>query len=387
MSSSGEAILQSWTLGKSMTAITRNDITGTNGTFQLIPGISPVIYWTNPAPILYPTALSSTQLNATANVPGSFAYVPPAGTVLNAGTNTLCVIFTPTDTVDYYSVTDCVSLVVLPTLTGTNIGIPGAPGKWGVTNSVYTVSGSGQGIFGTGDVFYFVYLPMQGDGMIVARLVGMQPDNAQSEAGVMMRDGLDSGSRHVFLGLDASTNMFLRRRLVADANSLQNAGPGTNVSWLRLTRMGNTFIGHVSTNGTNWNYAWATALVLPSQLDVGLAVTSHHYGYISTAEFTNLVIGPTTPLPGAWPGTAPRMYVCLDVGTQAAMQNLGGFPLLAGGVVGDQYSVKCSSNAAVSLASWQSLGTVTNTWGVATFLDSQALTNKMRFYRLQRVGP
>ena len=51
-------------------------------------------------------------MNATANVPGSFAYNPTNGTVLNAGTNTLSVIFTPTDTVDYSSVTDSVSLVV-----------------------------------------------------------------------------------------------------------------------------------------------------------------------------------------------------------------------------------------------------------------------------------
>ena len=274
-----------------------------------------------------------------------------------------------------------------PNLIDTDIGVPGAPGSLGETNCLYTVRGSGQGIFTTGDVFNFAYLPMQGDGMIVARLAGMQPDNPQSEAGVMMRDGLSSGARHVFLGLDASTNMFLRRRLVANANSIQNAGPGTNVCWLRLTRIGNTFIGHVSTNGTTWNYAWATALVLPSQLDVGLAVTAHHYASNNIAEFDNLAIGATTPLPGAWPGTAPKMYLCLDVGTQATMQNLGGFPVLAGGVVGDQYSVKYSTNVAASLASWQSLGTVTNTWGVATFLDSQALTNKMRFYRLQRVGP
>jgi hypothetical protein len=269
----------------------------------------------------------------------------------------------------------------------TDIGIPGAAGSLGVTNGVYTVRGSGQGIFTTGDVFNFAYLPMQGDGMIVARLAGMQPDNLQSEAGVMMRDGLSSGARHVFLGLDASTNMFLRRRLVADANSIENVGPGTNVSWLRLTRIGNIFVGHVSTNGTTWNYAWATALELPSQLDVGLAVTSHHYAYTNTAEFDNLVIGPATPLPGAWPWSAPRMYLCLDTGTLAAMQNLGGFPVLAGGVVGDQFSIKCSTNAAASLASWPSLGMVTNTWGVATFVDSQALTNRMRFYRVQRTGP
>jgi hypothetical protein len=53
-------------------------------------------------------------LNATASVPGSFAYTPSNGTVLNAGTNTPCFIFTPADTVDYSTVTDCLSLVVLP---------------------------------------------------------------------------------------------------------------------------------------------------------------------------------------------------------------------------------------------------------------------------------
>jgi hypothetical protein len=47
-------------------------------------------------------------------VPGTFAYFPTNGTVLDAGTNTLSVIFTPADTVDYASVTDSVSLMVSP---------------------------------------------------------------------------------------------------------------------------------------------------------------------------------------------------------------------------------------------------------------------------------
>lgn len=42
-----------------------------------------------------------TQLNATANVPGTFVYTPPAGTVLAAGTQTLSVTFNPTDNADY----------------------------------------------------------------------------------------------------------------------------------------------------------------------------------------------------------------------------------------------------------------------------------------------
>jgi hypothetical protein len=56
--------------------------------------------------------LSSNQLNATANVPGIFVYNPAAGAVLNAGANTLSVIFNPTDPVDYSSATDTVSLLV-----------------------------------------------------------------------------------------------------------------------------------------------------------------------------------------------------------------------------------------------------------------------------------
>jgi hypothetical protein len=78
----------------------------------------PTITWPTPAPISYGTALSSTQLNATANVPGSFVYTPPAGTILAAGNQTLSVTFTPTDSVDYTSATAQVTLVVTqPTIT------------------------------------------------------------------------------------------------------------------------------------------------------------------------------------------------------------------------------------------------------------------------------
>ena len=77
-------------------------------------GSVPRISWTNPAPITYGTALGSNQLNAFASVPGTNVYNPPLGTVLNTGTQKLSVTFTPTDAVDYSSVTTSVSLVVLP---------------------------------------------------------------------------------------------------------------------------------------------------------------------------------------------------------------------------------------------------------------------------------
>ncbi|MBX2971046.1 MAG: gliding motility-associated C-terminal domain-containing protein, partial [Cyclobacteriaceae bacterium] len=91
------------------------DFTPTNTTnYNSVTGVTvlitvnkatPTITWANPAAITYGTALSVAQLNATANVSGSFVYNPAAGTVLNAGANqTLSVNFTPTDANNYNTV-------------------------------------------------------------------------------------------------------------------------------------------------------------------------------------------------------------------------------------------------------------------------------------------
>jgi len=70
------------------------------------------ITWPAPSAITYGTALGSAQLNATASVPGKSVYTPGAGEVLSAGTHTLSVTFTPTDTVDCSAVQASVSLTV-----------------------------------------------------------------------------------------------------------------------------------------------------------------------------------------------------------------------------------------------------------------------------------
>jgi glucuronoarabinoxylan endo-1,4-beta-xylanase len=81
---------------------------------------TPTITWATPTPIVYGTALSSTQLDATTSVAGTFSYSPAAGQVLTAGSQTLTVTFTPTDTTDYNTATASVTLAVAqvtPTIT------------------------------------------------------------------------------------------------------------------------------------------------------------------------------------------------------------------------------------------------------------------------------
>jgi Bacterial Ig-like domain (group 3) len=82
------------------------------------PAVAPTLMWATPAAIPYGTALSGAQLNATAidatgaAVPGVFVYTPAAGTVLNIGTQTLSVTFTPTDLQSFTVATKTVNLLV-----------------------------------------------------------------------------------------------------------------------------------------------------------------------------------------------------------------------------------------------------------------------------------
>jgi len=63
---------------------------------------NPTLTWPTPADIVYGTPLGVTQLDATASVPGTFAYSPAAGTVFHIGLGQpLRVTFTPNDTADY----------------------------------------------------------------------------------------------------------------------------------------------------------------------------------------------------------------------------------------------------------------------------------------------
>ena len=116
---------------------------------------TPVITWAAPAAIPYGTALSATQLNASTTVAGTYVYTPAAGAVLTAGSQTLSVTFTPTDSTDYNTATATVQLTVnkaTPVITwATPAAIPyGTPLSATQLNASSTVAGT------------FVYSPAAG---------------------------------------------------------------------------------------------------------------------------------------------------------------------------------------------------------------------------------
>jgi trimeric autotransporter adhesin len=151
LSSSTGTISGTPTAASAMTTytVTVTDASSATATATFILTVNkttPAITWAAPAAITYGTLLSATQLDATATaleavqdvtpargprsariqdpipapVPGTFTYTPAAGTMLPAGTQTLSVTFTPTDTTNYATATASVMLTVnkaTPTIT------------------------------------------------------------------------------------------------------------------------------------------------------------------------------------------------------------------------------------------------------------------------------
>ncbi len=73
---------------------------------------TPAISWRKPDPIACGTAIGATQLNAKAGVPGSFAYAPAAGEIMEPGAHELTAVFTPIDTLNYTTSHAAVPLTV-----------------------------------------------------------------------------------------------------------------------------------------------------------------------------------------------------------------------------------------------------------------------------------
>jgi hypothetical protein len=79
----------------------------------MVEKATPDIAWPKPDPIVSGEAVGATQLNATARIPGDFAYSPAAGQMLAPGEHALSVTFTPADTVNYTIADAVVPLTVV----------------------------------------------------------------------------------------------------------------------------------------------------------------------------------------------------------------------------------------------------------------------------------
>src|SRR5207248_3280242 len=59
-------------------------------------------------------------------------------------------------------------------------------------------------------------------------------------------------------------------------------------TWLRVQRVGNTFTGFAGYDGQTWTQLGSVVIAMPSQIYLGLAVSSHSASQGTTAQFRDL---------------------------------------------------------------------------------------------------
>jgi uncharacterized repeat protein (TIGR03806 family) len=166
----------------------------------------------------------------------------------------------------------------------TDIGSVGVPGDAMVSNSQFTVSGSGADIWNNADAFHYVYRPLGGDGEIIARVVSVQNTDPWAKAGVMIRESLAAGSRQAFALISSANGAAFQRRLSTGGASTHTAGAIVAAPyWVRLTRAGNLFTAYSSSNGVSWNLIGSDTITMQGKVFAGLAVTAHNNAALNTS--------------------------------------------------------------------------------------------------------
>jgi regulation of enolase protein 1 (concanavalin A-like superfamily) len=205
--------------------------------------------------------------------------------------------------------------------TGTGVDI-GNVGKAGYSSTgadgTVTVAGAGADIWNSSDAFRFNYQKLTGDGSIVARVTSQQNTDPWAKAGIMLRETLATNSKFAFAAVTPANGTFFGSRTSTGGMAKRVATSSYSLPlWLKLTRTGSTIVGYRSTNGTTWTELGRATISMNGTVHVGLAVTSHRAGTLSTAKFDNVAVTVPTPQP---PPTGSYEWTPLFNG-----QNLDGF--------------------------------------------------------------
>jgi beta-glucanase (GH16 family) len=191
-----------------------------------------------------------------------------------------------------------------------DIGSPGARGSGTYANGLYTIKGSGTDIGPTSDTFHFASRALRGDGALVARITGLSANDSQAKAGVMIRDGWTANAPFAsVMEMPGHVVKFRWRAIPGGTVKAATVTVPPGATFLRLTRVGDTFSGFYSANGLTWTaIGTAQAISMPQTTQAGLAITSHNNTQLATATFDKVAITPALLPRAAWVASASNTF-------------------------------------------------------------------------------
>jgi opacity protein-like surface antigen len=192
-----------------------------------------------------------------------------------------------------------------------DIGDDGDVGSTNESGGVWTIEAGGHDIWDSADDFRFIYQEVSGNFEISLEAVSLVQINDWSKVGPMARQSNAAGSQYLFmLARAVDGNKYFQQRAATDgaASGVFELGDtgGFPVS-LMISRLGDDFTGSWSPDGNSWEALGTITLALTDPILVGIAVTSHTTGTLTTAVIDNLMatfdttaVEPVGKLPVTW---------------------------------------------------------------------------------------
>ena len=195
-----------------------------------------------------------------------------------------------------------------------DIGAPSKAGRsYTSSGGLFNVYGSGSGITGSSDQLHFAYVPLNGDGTVIARVYNEVGTNSSSVAanvtaatGLMIRESLAANARNVLMALrpvvngTAGGNVFSCRTTTSGTTTTTVASNSQGVPcWLKLTRSGTLVTGYSSPDGVNWTLNGSATISMAASVYAGFAATGSSSTKAATAQFDNISLsgsGATAPM-------------------------------------------------------------------------------------------
>lgn len=179
------------------------------------------------------------------------------------------------------------------TWTGGDIGGPTIAGSHSGSGAAFNLSGSGSDIFGTSDQFYYLSQTYSGDAQMTARVVSQDMSDVWAKAGVMVRASTAANAVNAFMAVTPRNGTpFQNRGTAGGSTASNNSGSASFAApyWLRLTRSGDTFTCHRSTDGIAWFQFGPVETIAgaPDTMHAGLLVASINNSGNSVASFDQI---------------------------------------------------------------------------------------------------
>ncbi|MCU0794919.1 MAG: autotransporter-associated beta strand repeat-containing protein [Akkermansiaceae bacterium] len=188
---------------------------------------------------------------------------------------------------------------------GNNIGSASPAGSHSGSGSSFNVNGGGSDIFGTSDQFYYLSQSYGGDARLTARVASQDRTDPWAKAGVMVRASTAGGAANAFMAVTPLNGLPWQTRSTDGASTGSNNSGTANFTaphWLRLTRSGNSFTCHRSTDGVNWSQLGPARTIAnaPATIHAGVMIASLNNNGNSVVNVDNLSLvesAPSTVLP------------------------------------------------------------------------------------------